>query len=146
MGYCMDMTGCDFLLKAENKDEALKYAKNKLISEVEEKGGGGSFGGGKKKKVWYAWVDTQDLEDAKSVEDLIIAFGWHYELAENGDIDRLYFSMDKIGQEILLFQALAPFAEEGSYIQMSGEDGTIWRWVFRNKECKEVTATISFDE
>jgi hypothetical protein len=33
----------------------------------------------------------------------------------------------KLGWEDALFAALAPFAEEGSFVSVVGEDGRIWR-------------------
>lgn len=35
--------------------------------------------------------------------------------------------------------------EPGSYIEMRGEDGALWRWVFDGKTCKEITAKITWD-
>jgi hypothetical protein len=33
--------------------------------------------------------------------------------------------------------AIAPYVEENSYIEMVGEDGDRWRWVFKNGKCEE---------
>ena len=31
-----------------------------------------------------------------------------------------------------MFNCIATFVEDGSYIEMVGEDGDLWRWVFTN--------------
>ena len=36
--------------------------------------------------------------------------------------------------------------ESGSYIQMIGEDDTIWRWTFKNGQIEEQTGKVSFDD
>jgi len=56
------------------------------------------------------------------------------------------FEREKIGQEDLLFDAIAPWVREGSYIEMSGEDDAMWRWVFRGGGCHEVTPTITWED
>jgi hypothetical protein len=59
---------------------------------------------------------------------------------------RIHFEGEKIGQEDLLFEAIAPWVRDGSYIEMSGEDDAMWRWFFHAGECHEVTPTIIWEE
>jgi hypothetical protein len=44
-----------------------------------------------------------------------------------------------------MFNVIAPFVKAGSYIEMQGEDGARWRWVFDGETCKEKNAEISWD-
>jgi len=41
---------------------------------------------------------------------------------------------------------IAPYVEDGSYIEMSGEDGAMWRWVFKHGECHEISAVITWPD
>ena len=48
------------------------------------------------------------------------------------------------GTETAMFDSIAPFVEPGSYIEMQGEDGEVWRWVFDGVNCIEKNAEITF--
>ena len=61
------------------------------------------------------------------------------------EMNSIYFEGEKYGDDDLIFNAIAPYVEDGSYIQMNGEDGAIWRWVFENGKCVEKQATITFN-
>ena len=43
----------------------------------------------------------------------------------DGDIDYIFF-FNKLGQEDLFLEAIAPYIELGSYIIWRGEDGSMW--------------------
>jgi len=61
-------------------------------------------------------------------------------------ITGIYFNGEKFdGTEHEMFNSIAPFVEAGSYIEMLGEGGEIWRWVFDGETCEEKAATITFD-
>jgi hypothetical protein len=64
-------------------------------------------------------------------------WGWDADVDANGDIIDICFLGEKLGDEIKLFKALAPFVEADSYIEMQGEDGDLWRWVFDGKAMVE---------
>ena len=142
MGYCMTQRDCHFIIKAENQEKAMEAIKA-LAKDVDEKGSGGSWSGGGKTKSWYSWVETEEFANAETLADALKAWRW---IAEDnkGDIDYLYFEGDKLGQEDILFEAIAPFVEEGSYIEMSGEDGALWRWAFEQGMMVEREAQINW--
>lgn len=61
------------------------------------------------------------------------------------DIVGVYLESEKLGDEFKFFQAIAPYVEVGSYIELQGEDGCRWRWVFDGNICVEQTAKIVWD-
>lgn len=79
----------------------------------------------------------ENLDQAKKKliakpEDMIFVTGISFE-GESQD-----------GTEEEMFQAIAPFVEADSYIEMQGEDGEIWRWIFDGTTCVEKVANLSF--
>jgi len=74
-------------------------------------------------------------------------YGYTAELDDDGNIIRLDFNRDKIAyDEDTMFQAIAPYVEDGSFIEMAGEDGDRWRWVFKDGKCKEVRAKVTWSD
>jgi len=65
-------------------------------------------------------------------EDMILVTGISFE-GESQD-----------GSEEAMFQSIAPFVEADSYIEMQGEAGEIWRWVFDGTTCVEKVANLNF--
>src|SRR5690606_21320852 len=73
------------------------------------------------------------LEEAYSRGDVayaLDAWRWVPEREATGDIVGLRFRGERLGDDRVLFEAIAPFVEPGSFIEMVGEDGAIWRWTF----------------
>jgi hypothetical protein len=130
MGYCMSQNESKFHIKAPNKDLALRAIKAMMAE----------------KKGVFSWVDTTTV---KCCRDLVTAMGewrWDIEEDEAGDVIGIAFSGEKAGDDLTLFKAIAPFVESGSYIEMHGEDGARWRWVFVDKTCVEKAAKISWED
>lgn len=72
-------------------------------------------------------------------------YGYTAELDDDGSIISLDFNGDKIAyDEDTIFQAIAPYVGDGSFIEMIGEDGERWRWVFEDGKCKEVRAKLTW--
>jgi hypothetical protein len=91
-------------------------------------------------------VNTRDFLKAETLSQAMDAWRWNATRNEETNaIEDIMFEGEKIGDEAALFGAIAPFVEPGSFIEMQGEDGTIWRWIFDGKTCEEKTATISWD-
>ena len=72
---------------------------------------------------------------------------WRWEVEEDEDhnIISINFCGEKSGDDLILFDAIAPFVEPGSMIEMLGEDGAKWRWIFDGKTCEEKYAKIVWD-
>lgn len=65
------------------------------------------------------------------------------ELDDDGNIIGVDFIGDKLSyDEEKMFQSIAPYVEDGSYIEMSGEDGARWKWAFNGGKFKEIQAKI----
>lgn len=55
------------------------------------------------------------------------------------DIVDLEFKGEKLGQEKEMFERLAPFVEDYSYLEFEGGDGKLWRWTFIEDRVLEQT-------
>jgi hypothetical protein len=82
-----------------------------------------------------------------TLEDLLERYGWDTTHDAEGNIIDLFFSGDKYGSlEDELLPLLAPFIEPDSYLIMEGEDGAIWRWLFRDSAVVQQEGFIVFDD
>lgn len=128
MGYYMTQRSSNFTIKKSKFDDALKAIK-KLLNNSKQMSGGSSTG-----ERWFSWVETTAFLNAKTLPDALMAWRWKATVSEKtGNIIDLFFIGEKIGDDEVLFNALAPFVERGSYIEMEGEDGNYWKWVFNKK-------------
>ena len=128
MGYCMDQGATQFRILAKNKHEAWK-ATRPLLKES-PKMGGYSYTGGQTTRH-YSWVDAADFQVSKTIEGVLEAWRWEADVDEaTGDISYVHFRGEKLGDDEVLWRAIAPFVESGSYIEMNGEDGGAWCWRF----------------
>ena len=74
-------------------------------------------------------------------------FGYIPKLDNDGNIVEIDFEGERLGHdEDVMFNAIAPYVEDGSFIEMVGEDGDRWRWVFKNGECKEIKAKMTWND
>lgn len=148
MGYCMRCVDSNFLIKKENKSAALK-----AIQDLRGKETCGDH---------FSWIDDNFYE-IKTLEEMLHEWRWldrerndmHLSIrignsqpiqpqTEKQDIFKLEFIGEKLGDDFLLFKTIAPWVEAGSYIEMLGEDGALWRWIFDGKTCVEKEAKISW--
>jgi len=125
----MNMSESRFGIAADKIDEAFEALK-KLAKE----------------KEYMSWVDLDwILEEAKTFSEAMEEFRWQVEIDDDGDVNGISFLGEKFANDDdYIFEALAPFVKSGSYIEMNGEDGAIWRWAFRKGEFKEIYPEISW--
>lgn len=128
MGYCITQTDNKFSIKLENQKAALKATRELA-----------------KSKDNFHWVHAADFNRAKSIGEVLEAWSYEAEFDLDGNITGINFSAEKLGADKELFDAIAPFVEKDSFIEMSGEDGTTWRWIFNGTTCAEVYPTITWD-
>ncbi len=127
MGYCVTQTDSVFRIKKENQAAAFEAAKAMPDKD-------------------YHWVKKGWSKGLRDIYAVLEHWGYEPTLDDaTGDIVDVSFSCEKLGEEFELFKAIAPFVEKGSYIEMNGEDGSLWRWKFNGKECKEVYAQVSWE-
>ena len=65
---------------------------------------------------------------------------------EAGNIAAIGFNGENPGDTFEMFQRIAPMVDDGCYLEFSGEDGSLWRWVFKNGKCHEINAMITWPE
>ena len=112
MGYYITVSESKFKIKVENLESAFKACKEKLTGQ-------------------YHWVDTEYTLNTNNIVEYLNEWRWCIEI-EDGNIIDIEFDGEKLGDDEELFKVLAPFVESGSYIEISGEDGDLWRWVFKD--------------
>lgn len=65
-------------------------------------------------------------------------------IPKDRDIIDIDFMSECLGSNKELFDVIAPYVEKDSYIEMSGEEGEIWRWVFDGKDYQEKEPNVSW--
>lgn len=140
MGYSARVTETDFHMNAADKEPALQ-----AIKALAGKGTLTDWPSGRRR---YSWVDDEDYVNAPTFELAMQAWGWPVETDEAGNVIDINFEDgdNKLGDEDVLWAAIAPFVADGSYIQMIGEDGEIWRWLFTNGAARNVKPLISWEQ
>lgn len=63
-----------------------------------------------------------------------------------GNIHAIFHTGEKMYKEDELFEVIAPYVKSGSFIEMNGEDGYKWRWVFKYNKCNKVEPNIIWPE
>ena len=127
MGYCMSMQNCEFLIKKEMIPALFSKLKEFLSTNR------------------LKWVDSRYLEEANNVEYLFDEIRYDIRRDLDNNIVWIEFFGEKLGDDLRIFQEIAEFVEDGSYIEMSGEDGCVWRWVFKGGKCDEVFPKIVWE-
>jgi hypothetical protein len=141
MGYCMSQRDGKFFIKAERKLAALIAAKS-LAPVGAVQGGSTSYSGGRVIHRAFRWMANYDLQTASSLEEMLKWWRWQPKTDSDGNIVKVQFDGEKAGDDMYLWTALAPFIEADSFIEMQGEDGALWRWVFDGSSVKEVAAKV----
>ena len=95
----------------------------------------------------WAWMNGNAIDGA-GVGDQFDQVRWEVEWEgrpEVSDIVGIQFYGEKLGDDQQFFDIIAPLVEPDSYIQMSGEDSDMWRWVFNGDTCQEVYPEVSWN-
>lgn len=130
MGYYMNQIEANFTIKKEYVDKAYN-----ALKELFSKG-----------DTSLAWINNKVASNSKSFTEIMLKCRWQVESNEEGDYDTIYFNGEKCGgDEEVVLDTIAPYVENDSYIQMQGEDGEQWRWVFNNGEVIEKHAKLIWE-
>ena len=132
MGYCVSMRDASFKIKRKNYAVCLQAIKDMDVNE-----GNGSGG--------FSWVGGEEVVQAKILKDAFEAWRWSIEENKTGIVS-ICFEGEKLGDDAQLFRAIAPYVESGSFIEMSGEDGELWRYQFNNGEFNEHGVTLDWED
>tara|TARA_R100000664_G_C2741161_1_gene129613 strand:- start:737 stop:1132 length:396 start_codon:yes stop_codon:yes gene_type:complete len=92
----------------------------------------------------WSWVSSNEVLSAETLEEALKAWRWEAVADKQGNINYLHFMGEKYGEDPLLLKAIAPFVEDGSFIEMQGEDGERWLWRFSDGELETLEAQISY--
>ena len=133
----MTLTKVDFFIPVERCQDCLKAIK----ALDPRKGTGGSSAEDK----WFAWINTKEYKDAQTLQDALSAWHWRTDTDNDGNIVNLHFDGEIFEDEQFLFDAIAPFVKEGSYIQIQEGDRTNWRWIFIKRECIIEQGTLAWE-
>ena len=140
MGYYIKTTESDFCIREKDIPKLFELVKEQMSGMKNAKGG--SWQGDVQIGKWYAWVDTDEVLNATTIEQLFLA--WRYELShlrdvmdENGDVVKNYYlsirdGEAKMGDEEVFFSTIAPVVYPESYLNAEGEDGSKWRWLWED--------------
>ena len=145
MGYYIQQDDTSFFIAAADIPSVTNALKC-LMAQVDAKGSGRSSRGGKQ-VAHFAWVDTKRVTqylEAGDLEAALYEWRWELEFDPDGNIEGIMFRGEKSGDDLELWNSIAPWVREGSFIGMIGEDGYHWRWFFSDGGCKEQAATISW--
>ena len=124
MGYCIHMEDGYIAMKQGDKKKALAAIK-KLGSQ--------------------SWVNGDSVNRCKTLRAAMEEWSWPIEEDEDDNVVGIYFHGEKAGAEGQLFEAIAPWVEEGSFIHIVGEDGAHSRYLFDGKGCEEQYAKLVWE-
>jgi hypothetical protein len=132
MGYCIEIQGQRIRIKQENFQPAFEALK------AVEAGG---------------W--TNSPEAAASLEDLLFRWRWQPRLllekdppvkgSKVGDIVYLEFLGEKLAEDEEMFRAIAQWIEPDCFVEIYGEDGQLWRWVFNGVKMYQTECIMDWD-
>ena len=125
MGYCMEQREANFKLKPGKEAAALQAIKEQASADS-------------------PWVTTDEILNATNFKNAMEAWRWRIEYNDKGEISDLQFEGEKLGDDVRLWDAIAPYVKAGSYIEMSGDEGCLWRWFFDGKKMIEQYARITW--
>ena len=135
MGYYIKQTDCEIKILKENFPSIIAAVKD--LMGKKELMSGGTWADGYQKEAWFSWVSTDKVLsalEAGSVDGVFSA--WRYSIItdNDGNISSIRFGGEKYGDDDCFWSVIAPYVENGSYIEMLGEGGEAFRWCFDNGE------------
>ena len=162
MGYCIDATVNDVVIPGA-KVEGAVAALTELMDEAHVMGEGGSWQGGQRHSAHFSWVNTDEVLGHLARKDLAKAIeSWRWACGapdEKDDLEILadayvphqdvkvdYFAGEKMGQDDVFWETLAPFVQEGAMIEFRGEDDARWRYIFTGDGMKVQTGETVWKE
>lgn len=148
MGYFVNITNQNFFVAKENFNAA--YEAMCALNDRDDLKTGGSWGEGLNAdsprpegmtyhpSKWFAWMSPDFPDHCKDFLSVLTQMGFEYDLDSEGNLALVHYD-NKTGAEGYFFEAIAPFIQDGSFIEWRGEDGGEFRWLFTNGTCSEQT-------
>lgn len=128
MGYYMDMAERSFRIDFEAKEKALKALKEFV-----------------KGREHLSWICCNEVIRAKTLEEAMRKCRYSVRIDFDDNIIDICFEGEKLGDDLIVFNVIAPFVRDGSFLEMRGEDNERWRWLFKYGVCREVYPTVTWD-
>jgi len=129
MGYHVDMMDASFNMKKENLLPALKAVKDFIRVSAQ-----------------LRWVDNYTILNASNLAEVMEEFKYELSVDDLGNVYDIGYDSDKQGDEETIFRVIAPYVEPDSYIEMLGEDGDRWRYLFKDGVLKILQGRVVWDE
>lgn len=129
MGYCVRQVDSKFKVKIEDFPAVMDSLREHL------------------NKAKMSGYDKTEIINMTSIHEMLEEIGWSVKYDMSMNIVHLEFENEKFWEaDEAVVAAFAPFAEAGSFIEMLGEDGAKWRYVFDGKDVKEVQARLVWED
>lgn len=136
MGYAMYIVDSQFRIPDDARRSALQSIKSLMYDPEADAIISCSCGNEFNTFAWMHHVDHPSEWD--SIDDALEA--WRFEPVYDGArMTGLDFTGQKIGDEAQMFEAIAPYVEEGSYIHFEGEDGSEFMLYFHDDDLWQAT-------
>ncbi len=134
MAYYVTLTGSKFLLKKENEELALNALKEMINANASSR----------------PFFETLQKANISSLQKLLEYLGWIINSSSDSpsqDYNEIEFQNESYDHftDSEILSAIAPFVEDGSYIEFHGEDGETWREVFAEGKVKTVRPKIIWE-
>ena len=143
MGYNIFILETDFRVTKENTDLVL-IAVKRLCQSQRILSSGGKAENLASANQDLAFVKNGSVVNASNIYDALSELRWSPHLDDEGNIEGLEFTGEKLGDEQLLFDAIAAFVEDNSYIVVAGDGGKVWRWRFEGGKCHYEVGKVIF--
>lgn len=154
MGYYIQSTDAHWTIPADKVDDAYR-AVVELNKKHHLKRGGSSFPLPKpegstsvsdRPDKWFSWMGWNYDETCETLSEVFEELGF-YGSFENPD-DGFFLGEEydsKTGNEYLFLEAIAPFSTENSYINFTGEDGEMWRYIVKDGKLLYQAGSITYN-
>lgn len=134
MGYCIHLREAVFTIPASKVADALEAVMN----------GKGSY---ESPQHYIGKIKNyKHLPPALKLSELVDqTWGFSLKPNENGGIQGIEWEWEKSHNENEVMMLLGPFVDAGCYVEMGGEDGAAWRYIFDGKTCVEKEAKLVWE-
>lgn len=130
MGTRIELIDSKFRILAMLKPGA--FAALRALSKRTDLMSGGDFSGsgGSFRRGWFSFTEPDEIASATTLRDMMAAFRWPVHEDTDGNINGIEFSGENLGDDRHVMDAIAPFVEDGSFIEVDGDAHL--RWEFRD--------------
>jgi hypothetical protein len=148
MGYNVNLIGSNFVIPKDRLEDAFEAMK--ALNQRDDLKGGGAYGPlpdgtyGTIEK-FFSWMPADYDKTMTSAAQILKELGFDLSERDDGSISIEGYD-SKIGDENHFIEAIAPFVEDGSYLEWEGEDGAHWRILVREGRAVAQTGHIEYTD